>query len=226
MTIPIPKINNGVFFTEPADLPKGRHGLSKDQILLAQKERMLIAMTELLAAQGYKAFNAGDIAKRAGVSLRAFYHCFEDKEACVFAGYDRFIQALLNRMMTVQIQGVERAALVGNIVGAYLDTMQSDLVVARAYQVQIDALGEQARTRRRQSLTLFGMFIQQAISQLNAGGELPSWLTKSAYIGVVYAVRQLVSDVLETEVQPDLKRLSIDLAPWLNDIFRTNEPVP
>jgi AcrR family transcriptional regulator len=213
-------IKNAVFFTLPEDLPKGRHSLARDQILLAQKERMLIGMTELLAAEGYKGFNAGDIAKRAGVSLRAFYECFDDKEACVFAGYDRFIQALLNRMMAVKLDGVERTELVRNIVSAYLDTMQSDLVVARAYQVEIDALGEVARARRRQSLTLFAMFIQQAVVKSAQGGLVPPSLTRSAYIGVVYAVRQLVSDAIESELNPNLKALNDDLAPWLNDIFR------
>lgn len=197
--------------------------MARDQILLAQKERMLMAMTELLATLGYKGFNAGEIAKRAGVSLRAFYECFEDKEACVFAGYDRFIQALLGRMMTVKLDGVPRAELVRNIVYAYLDTMQSDLVVAKAYQVEIDALGALARARRRQSLTLFGMFIQQAVVKSAPDGVVPASLTKSAYIGVVYAVRQLVSDALEAEVALDLHLLGADLEPWLNDVFRETE---
>lgn len=82
--------------------------------------------------------------------------------------------------------------------------MRPDLVVARAYQVEIDALGAPARARRRQSLTLFGMFIQQAVIKSAFDGVVPASLTKSAYIGVVYAVRQLVSDALEAEPFPDL----------------------
>ena len=48
-----------------------------------------------------RGFGAGEIAGRAGVSLAAFYDCFEDKEAWVFAGYDRFIEVLLTRMANI-----------------------------------------------------------------------------------------------------------------------------
>ena len=49
-------------------------------------------MTELLAAGGYRSFGAREVAARAGVSLSAFYACFENKDECIFSGYDRFIE--------------------------------------------------------------------------------------------------------------------------------------
>jgi AcrR family transcriptional regulator len=133
----------GVFFTDPGVLPRGRHELSREQVLDVQRDRLLITVTELLAAHGYRGFGPGEVASRAGVSLAAFYDCFENKEACVFAGYDRFIEVLLARMTAVDLDGKGRPELVHALVGTYLETLQSDLVVARAYQVEIDALGPQ-----------------------------------------------------------------------------------
>ena len=37
----------------------------------------------------------GDVARRAGISLATFYGTFGSKDACIFAGYDRFIEVLL-----------------------------------------------------------------------------------------------------------------------------------
>lgn len=51
------------------------------------------------------------------------------------------------------------------MLGAYLGTLQADLVVARAYQVEIDALGAEARTRRRESLNLFAAFLQDVTAR-------------------------------------------------------------
>jgi AcrR family transcriptional regulator len=219
-TAPIAKVTDGVFFTLPDALPRGRHKLTREQVQSAQRDRLLVAATELLAANGYRGFGPGEIASRAGVSLAAFYDCFENKEECVFAGYDRFIEVLLTRLQAVETIGEDEAALVNAIVGAYLNTLREDLVVARAYQVEIDALGAPARKRRRESLNLFAAYIRELTARLSQDGRPPEQLSWSAYIGAVYAVRQLASDALDAEATPDLMALRDDLQIWLSDLFR------
>jgi AcrR family transcriptional regulator len=211
-------VTDGVFFTLPESLPRGRHGLSREQVHEAQTERLLAATTELLAARGYRGFGIGDIASRAGVSLQAFYRCFESKDACVFAGYDRFITVLLQKMVAVEVTPQDRPGYTAALLDAYLATLQEDLVVARAYQMEIDALGPSARARRRDSLTLFAKFIREEDARASDDGQ-PSqpW---SAYIGVVYAARQLASDALDTSAKPDLTALGEDLRIWMTDLFR------
>jgi AcrR family transcriptional regulator len=214
---PIERVRDGVFFTFPDALPRGRHTLTREQVSDAQRERMLAAVTELLAARGYRGFGVGDVASRAGVSLGTFYGCFESKDACAFAGYDRFIEVLLTRMAAVEIPDDDRLALTAGLIGAYLDTLQQDLVVARAYQVEIDALGPEARARRRDALNLFATYIRERVERSTAPIDLP-W---TAYIGIVYAARQLASDALDTAAAPDLSLLGSDLRIWLSDLFRT-----
>ena len=211
-------VTDGVFFTLPESLPRGRHGLSREQVHEAQTERLLAATTELLAARGYRGFGIGDIASRAGVSLQAFYRCFDSKDACVFAGYDRFITVLLQKMVAVEVTPEDRPGYTAALLDAYLATLQEDLVVARAYQMEIDALGPSARARRRDSLTLFAKFIREEDARASEDGQ-PSqpW---SAYIGVVYAARQLASDALDTSAKPDLTALGEDLRIWITDLFR------
>jgi AcrR family transcriptional regulator len=209
------RVRDGVFFTLPAALPRGRHRLTREQVAEAQRERMLAAVTELLAARGYRGFGVGDVAAEAGVSLAAFYNCFASKDACVFAGYDRFIEVLLTKMAAVEAPGDDRPALTAGLLGAYLETLQQDLVVARAYQVEIDALGPPARARRREALGLLARYIRDR----GLEGQ-PAELPWTAYIGVVYAVRQLASDALDAEPEPDLRALGADLEVWIADLFR------
>lgn len=216
----IARVCDGVFFTLPEVLPRGRHKLAREQVIAAQRERLLVATTELLAARGHRGFGAPQIASRAGVSLAAFYGCFSDKDACVFAGYDRFIDVLLRHLMAVKLDGLEQEELVPALTVAYLETLQSDLVVARAYQVEIDALGSTARERRRDSLKLFAAYVRDVVTRESVRGGSGVELPSSAYLGVVYAVRQLASDALDESPQPDLIGLGGDLRIWLGDVFR------
>jgi AcrR family transcriptional regulator len=215
-------VADGVFFTLPESLPRGRHGLSREQVHDAQAERLLAASTELLAARGYRDFGIGEIASRAGVSLETFYKCFESKDACVFAGYDRFISVLLRKMTAVEVTPDDRLGYTTALLDAYLATLQEDLVVARAYQVEIDALGSAARARRRDSLTLFAEFIREEDARAAEDGRpTRPW---SAYIGVVYAARQLVSDALDESMEPDLVALGAELRTWMADLFGERPP--
>jgi AcrR family transcriptional regulator len=212
-------VRDGVFFTRPEALPRGRHNLTREHVVAAQRERLLAAVTELLAGRGYAGFGVGDVAGRAGVSLGTFYECFGGKDACVFAGYDRFIEVLLARIVAVDVPDDDRAALTKALIDAYLDTLAQDLVVARAYQVEVDALGAPARARRRDALTLFATSIRDRAERPTRAGRPPA-LPWSAYIGAVYAARQLASDALDTAAEPDLAALGDDLAAWMSDLFR------
>jgi AcrR family transcriptional regulator len=213
-------VRDGVFFTLPEALPRGRHKLTREQITEAQRERLLAAVTELLAARGYRGFGVAEVASQAGVSLGTFYECFDSKDACVFAGYDRFIEVLLRKMAEVDVPDDDRSALVAGLLRAYLETLQQDLVVARAYQVEIDALGPPARARRRDALNLFATYIRDRLARSTDDGRPPPELPWTAYIGVVYAARQLASDALDTAAEPDLAALGADLEVWVSDLAR------
>jgi hypothetical protein len=113
-------------------------------------------------------------------------------------------------MTSLELDSKSQAELVHTLLGAYFETLQSDLVVARAFQVKIDALGPAARERRRESLKLFAAFIRELVARTSPDGRPSTELPWSAYIGV-YAARQLAFDALDETSQPDLVRLGADL---------------
>jgi AcrR family transcriptional regulator len=213
---PVRPVRDGVFFTLPEALPRGRHNLKREEVQGAQRQRLIIATTELLAARGYRGFGQADVAKRAGVSLAAFYECFPNKEACIFAGYERFIEVVIARLAAVEADPSVREKLTQDLLGAYLDALQSDPVVARAYQVEIDALGAPARALRRTALGRVAEYLRAITMRRTPAVDLP-W---TAYLGVVYAHRQLAADALDTEAEPDFAALRAELEIWLTDLFR------
>jgi len=216
----LPRVREGVFFEPLQTLPRGRHSLSGEQVQAIQRERIMVSMTELLSAHGPRGFGSAEISRNAGVSLAAFYDCFESKEACALAIYDRFIEVLFLRMNAVDVGDKARPDLVCALIRVYLETLQSDPVVARACQVEIDTFGASIRKRRRDSLLLFAHHLWGVSSEDSPVGRGPDALPWSAYIGVIYTARQLASDALDTEQEPDLIALSDELAIWVADLFR------
>ena len=69
-------------------LPGGHHGLSREQILESQRERLLAAMAHEVSTRGYRATTITEVVKFASVSTRDFYEVFESKEACFLAAFD------------------------------------------------------------------------------------------------------------------------------------------
>jgi AcrR family transcriptional regulator len=83
---------------ELGPLPSGHHGLSREQVAESQHERLLAAVVELVAAQGYHAATITAIAKAAKVSMRVFYANFPGKEECFLAAFDAVADHLGERL--------------------------------------------------------------------------------------------------------------------------------
>jgi AcrR family transcriptional regulator len=75
-------------------LPRGRHGIPKEEVLANQRERLLAASTAIFAEQGYASLAIGTVIARAGVSRATFYKLFDDKLDCVLAAQRRAFEAL------------------------------------------------------------------------------------------------------------------------------------
>jgi AcrR family transcriptional regulator len=75
-------------------LPRGRHGLSREYIADHQRERLLTAIADSLDARGYESATVGAISRRAAVSKSDFYRHFGSKDECFFAAYDEAVERL------------------------------------------------------------------------------------------------------------------------------------
>src|SRR5262249_5599329 len=86
---PAPRCRSGSL--PPPDLgplPGGHHGLSREQIVDSQRERLLAAIAEQVAANGYRGTTITEVVKAASVSTRDFYELSDGKEDCFLAAFD------------------------------------------------------------------------------------------------------------------------------------------
>ncbi len=71
-----------------ARLPRGPHTLTREQVRASQKERLTAAMIALAGENGYAGTTVAEVITRAGVSRKAFYEHFANKQACFLSAYD------------------------------------------------------------------------------------------------------------------------------------------
>ncbi len=69
-------------------LARGNRGVSRSMVVHSQRERILDAVANIVAEDGYTALTVERIAERAAVSLHTFYEHFKDKEDAFLVAYE------------------------------------------------------------------------------------------------------------------------------------------
>ncbi|HEY2283800.1 MAG TPA: TetR/AcrR family transcriptional regulator [Solirubrobacteraceae bacterium] len=170
-----------------ARLRAGWHSLPREQVAGIQRARILSAMVEVAAEQGFIGASVGRVVKRAGVSRRTFYDLFDSREDCFQAAFDWGAEragALLAQAYAREsswLDGV-RAALASLLV--FFD---SEPQLARVCVVQALGAGPLVLRRRAQ-------VVQRLADALDAGAPSarepvqPRLLTAEAVIGAAFSV--------------------------------------
>ena|SRR5438105_1734615 len=224
---PVARITPGVFYgADAAALPRGPQALPRADVLASQRERLLAAMAELLAAEGYAKVKIGTLASRAKLSRTAFYECFRSKEACAFAAYDRFIEVFLGAMAEQASRATDITELISAMLDGYFATLERDLVATRAFLLEFDALGPEARTRRRIALRGIAAYVRQMHEEFRASDPtLAPPFSDDVYMGIVYVARSLACDALDEHDRPELTAIGKTLAPWLLTMFQPSASI-
>jgi len=97
------------------------------------------------------------------------------------SAYDRFIEVLL-KTLTERLEDAEDwTGFINGLLEGYLGTLTQDFVVARAFQVEMDAVGAEARARRRAALVRFARFIRSQHERLRERDPTLELLPDQAY---------------------------------------------
>jgi AcrR family transcriptional regulator len=80
-------------------LPHGPHGLGREQVARHQRARLYRGMVESVYQRGYAGTSVANVIALAGVSRRAFYEQFSNKEDCFLATYDALVAHSRKRVL-------------------------------------------------------------------------------------------------------------------------------
>jgi AcrR family transcriptional regulator len=131
----------------PYQLPR-RHGMTREQAAQVQRARMLRALAEAMAEQGYAATSVADVLKRAGVSRETFYQQFSSKQDCFIAAYEVAAAAVLAELERKAEPGGTPLERFDRAVGAYLNALASEPEFARLFMIEVYSAGAEVLERR------------------------------------------------------------------------------
>jgi AcrR family transcriptional regulator len=132
----------------PDQLAGGPHRLSRAEVAANQSTRIVAAMSELIATQGYDHTTVEQVIDRAGVSRRTFYELRGGREQWFLAICDATADGLLARIDDACREGADRRDRAERVATALVDLCLDDPAGARACFVETLAAGETARAWR------------------------------------------------------------------------------
>ena len=200
-------------------LPRGRHGLSREEVAESQRARLIQSMIEAVAERGYSETRVVDVVERAGVSRATFYELFDDLEECFLASYDHVSSRLFEAMSSGFEQRADApwAERIRTGMSAYLELLAGWPEGARFALVEVLAAGPQAVVRRDASLRHFAEFVDAGRNHSSL--ELPG-ITSIAIVGGVNEL--LYSEVLHGATARLPERLP-DVVYWITQPFLGSE---
>jgi AcrR family transcriptional regulator len=143
----------------PRAMPRGPHGLPREEVQRRQRERLLYATILVVAEQGYANTAVAAIIAKAGVSRATFYELFSSLEDCFQAAY-RNSAELIATLMSAELERLrddERDPLtrLDSVLGVYLRLLHDSPELARVFLVDVYAAGPTVIEQRRASLERF-----------------------------------------------------------------------
>jgi AcrR family transcriptional regulator len=192
---------------EIKQLPRGRHRISREEVVASQRGRMLAAIAEATAEKGFARVTVADVIARAGVSRETFYEQFADKEDCFLDALDASADGLLAILnAALELPASSPLERLDRVLTAYFDALAAEPKLAKAFL--IDAYGAGARATRRR------IELQQRFVDLVA--DIFDGQERFACEALVAAVSSLVTarvgDGRASEL-PELRGQLLELAP-------------
>ena len=192
-------------------LPHGPNGMERDEVERNQRSRLYGAMIEAVSRNGYEKTTVAHVIALAGVSRRAFYELFANKEECFLGAYDIVVAHFRKRVLQAWLS--ERGW--SNRMHASCKSLLGD--VARSpkgpHLVLVDSLGIGPQARERMQLA--GLVFERVVAtafQLAPKGVVFPQLTSRA---VVTGVRHVVFTRMLEHRHRELATLTDEVLDWI-----------
>jgi AcrR family transcriptional regulator len=196
-------------------LPRGRHDLPREFVARTQRDRLIDAMAQTVAAKGYVGTSLNDVCATAGVSTKAFYEHFTDKEACFLATFDRGVDLLQKSVVGAYQQPGRWPERMYRGLGMLLHILAGEPAFAALAVVEVMAAGSRALERRRLLLTGFTMFFSDAPRRASSP-QVPPIVVEAVVAGIYGVIFDYVVAGKTAELPEHLPELAyFALAPFV-----------
>jgi AcrR family transcriptional regulator len=169
-------------------VPAGGGGaLSREEVEGIQRARILSAMIEVAAAEGYIGAAVAPVVARAGVSRSTFYELFEGREDCFLAAFEWGISQ--GRQAIVEAYGSQRSwrDRVRHALAALLGLLDAEPELARVCVIEALEAGRLVLERRARVLDELIAALDAGALRARGSSEAPL-LTGEGIVGGAFSV--------------------------------------
>jgi AcrR family transcriptional regulator len=192
-------------------LPRGPHRLGATEVARNQRIRMYGAMVEAVAAVGYQRTSVKQVISLAGVSRRAFYEQFANKEECFIAAFDLIVARWVKRVNEAylsadgDLEDRLRAAFAEYGEEVYANWKGADLVM-----LQAQTAGAAGLLHVRQAAITFERMLSSSFAHAPSASPLPIPVVR----GIVGGIHEVLSSRLREGRAKDVPALTEELVEW------------
>jgi AcrR family transcriptional regulator/DNA-binding MarR family transcriptional regulator len=189
------------------EMPRSRG--SDRYALNLQRGRLLTATFGVVGELGYEGLSARRVSERAGVSNRAFYECFSDREDCFLAAFNYALEGLELQMRAAWDSQLGWTARVRAALTALLQALDREPAVRRLVFVEALAAGPRVLACRARVLESLAAVIDGGRTNAQAPAGLPG-LTAEGVVGATFGV--IHARLLELRPEPLVELLGALMA--------------
>ncbi|WP_183343088.1 TetR/AcrR family transcriptional regulator [Conexibacter arvalis] len=174
----------------PAQLPSGRHGLSREFVMNSQRTRLLGAAIVIAGAEGYAGMTVSAVIAKAGVSRKTFYEFFSDREDIFLAAFDLVVERALDGCRAAYEQEGSWTERLRRVLEQGLTALAEHPHEARMGFVEVLAAGPRALQRRDAAMREFMQFLApgyDAAAERDGAERIPP-LMPEAIVGAIFEI--------------------------------------
>jgi AcrR family transcriptional regulator len=173
---------------DPNQLPSGRHGMSRDEVVGHQRARIVEAVADVVSVAGYAATTVEDIIVTARVSRRTFYDLHSNKQDAFLMAYDAISKRLLESMAEVLDEERDFTERMRSMIATFLTFFHDHPPYADVLLMEVMAAGPEAVERRNWTLDALAALVLRAVDEGRPKRGRPPELVAEAIVGGMYEI--------------------------------------
>jgi len=182
---------------------------------LHKRRRIMDAIAELTAEQGYDSTKIGDIVRRAGVARKTLYDNFEGKEEVFLAAFDAALDEVIGRVEEdcAKVEGGWEEQVQAGL-AAFLRYVAEQPALARMCMIEALSATPAATERYEAAVQRFVELTKRTVPQIE---QLPDTIEETLVGGVAWIIYQQLRRHEAEKAEDLLPELSeFMLAPFLS----------
>jgi AcrR family transcriptional regulator len=185
---PMPPRANAAARSQPA--PPVRPELPREFVAAHKRRRIMDAIAELTAEQGYEATKIADIVRRAGVARKTLYDNFEGKEEVFLAAFDAAFDEAMARIEAecAKVEGDWEERIQAGL-AAFLGYVAEEPALARMCMIEALSATPAATERYEDAMQ---RFVELTKRNVPHDDRLPETIEETLIGGVAWIVYQQI----------------------------------